>query len=55
MNSRTERVNLKDCDQNLDYSLSGPNQTKNAIVYSQSLGARGLYSLENYFLKCFKK
>ena len=40
-----------DCYQYLDYSSSHPNHIKRSIVYSQSLRARRLCSLESNFLK----
>ena len=39
------------CHQYLDYSLSHPNHTKHFAVYSQSLRAKRLYSVESDFLK----
>ena len=40
-----------DCHQSLDYASSHPNHMKSSIVYSQSLRARRLYSLESDFSK----
>ena len=39
------------CHQYLDYSSSHPSHTKRSIVYSQTLRARRLCSLESDFLK----
>ena len=44
-------VKSTDYHQHLDYSLSHPNQIKRSIVYSQSLRARTICSLESNFLK----
>ena len=44
-------VKPTDCHQYLNYSSSHPNYIKCSKVYSQSLRARRLYSLESDFLK----
>ena len=48
-------VKPTNCHQCLDYSSSHPNHIKRSIVYSQSLRATRLCSLESDFLKCCTK
>ena len=47
--------NPTDCHQYLDYSSSRPNHIKRSIVYSHSLRARRLCSLESEFLEHWNK